>query len=150
MFIPVVDALEIDGKTITGDALLTQRKLARYIVEERSGHYVFIAKDNQPSLAEAIRDESLAPRRAAKLIKTIAEAVHYAHQAGTLHRDLKPANILLTSADVPQVTDFGLAKILDDVDDESRAGLGRDDLCGRPPARASRSFPSYSTTNREI
>ena len=55
MFIPVVDALEIDGKTITGDALLTQHKLARYIVEERSGHYVFIAKDNQPSLAQAIR-----------------------------------------------------------------------------------------------
>ena len=55
MFIPVVDALDIDGKTITGDTLLTQRKLARYIVEERLGHYVFIAKDNQPSLAEAIR-----------------------------------------------------------------------------------------------
>ena len=55
MFIPVVDALDIEGKTITGDALLTQRKLAHYIVEERLGHYVFIAKDNQPSLAEAIR-----------------------------------------------------------------------------------------------
>ena len=55
MFIPVVDALEMDGKTITGDALLTQHKLARYIVEERSGHYVFIAKDNQPSLAQDIR-----------------------------------------------------------------------------------------------
>ena len=55
MFIPVVDALDIDGKTITGDALLTQRKLARYIVEDQLGHYVFIAKDNQPSIAEAIR-----------------------------------------------------------------------------------------------
>ena len=55
MFIPVVDTLDIDGKTITGDALLTQRKIARYIVEERLGHYVFITKDNQLSLAEAIR-----------------------------------------------------------------------------------------------
>ncbi len=55
MFIPVVDALDIDGKTITGDALLTQRKLGHYIVAERSAHYVLIAKDNQPSLAEAIR-----------------------------------------------------------------------------------------------
>jgi len=55
MFIPVVDALDIDGKTITGDALLTQRHLAQYLVEERSAHYVFIAKDNQPSLADAIR-----------------------------------------------------------------------------------------------
>ncbi len=55
MFIPVVDALDIDGKTLTGDALLTQRKLAHYIVEERLAHYVLIAKDNQPSIAEAIR-----------------------------------------------------------------------------------------------
>ena len=55
MFIPVVDALDVDGKTITGDALLTQRKLAHYLVKERSAHYVFIAKDNQASLAEAIR-----------------------------------------------------------------------------------------------
>lgn len=56
MFIPLVNGLDdIDGQTLTGDALLTQRKLAQYIVQERSAHYVLIAKDNQPSLAEAIR-----------------------------------------------------------------------------------------------
>jgi predicted transposase YbfD/YdcC len=56
MFIPVMDSLDdIEGKTITGDALLTQRKLARYLVEDRLAHYVFIAKNNQPTLAEAIR-----------------------------------------------------------------------------------------------
>ena len=54
MFIPVMDALDIDGHTITGDALLTQRKLARYLIN-RQAHYVFIAKDNQPTLAEDIR-----------------------------------------------------------------------------------------------
>ena len=55
MFIPVLDGLDIDAKTITGDALLTQRTLAYYLVKERSAHYVLIAKDNQPSIAEAIR-----------------------------------------------------------------------------------------------
>jgi predicted transposase YbfD/YdcC len=55
MFIPVVDTIDIAGKTITGDALLTQRKLASYIVKERSAHYLFTVKENQPSLAEAIR-----------------------------------------------------------------------------------------------
>ena len=55
-FIPTMDTLaDIDGKTLTGDALLTQRKLALYIVEDRKAHYVFTAKDNQPSLAEDIR-----------------------------------------------------------------------------------------------
>ena len=55
MFIPTINALDIDGKTITGDALLTQCKLAQYLVKERSAHFVLIAKDNQPSIAEAIR-----------------------------------------------------------------------------------------------
>jgi len=55
MFIPVMEPLDIADKTITGDALLTQRKLAHYLVKDRLAHYVFIAKDNQPSLAEDIR-----------------------------------------------------------------------------------------------
>jgi hypothetical protein len=48
MFIPVMEALDdIADKTITGDALLTQRKLAHYLVQDRLAHYVFIAKENQ-------------------------------------------------------------------------------------------------------
>lgn len=54
MFIPVLDRLDIAGKTVTGDALLTQKKLARYLVNKRSAHYVFTVKDNQPTLREAI------------------------------------------------------------------------------------------------
>jgi predicted transposase YbfD/YdcC len=54
MVIPLLDALDITGKTLTADALLTQRKLADYALQ-RQAHYVLVAKDNQPSLHDAIR-----------------------------------------------------------------------------------------------
>jgi len=55
MFIPLVEGMDIAGKTLTADALLTQRKLARYLVEERAAHYLFTAKDNQSTLLADIR-----------------------------------------------------------------------------------------------
>jgi predicted transposase YbfD/YdcC len=54
MVIPVLAPLAISGKTITADALLTQRKLAAHLLA-RGAHYVFIAKDNHPTLAADIR-----------------------------------------------------------------------------------------------
>jgi predicted transposase YbfD/YdcC len=56
MAIPLLDALDIRGKDITGDALLTQRKLAHYLVEDRQAHYHFTAKGNQPTLQQDIAD----------------------------------------------------------------------------------------------
>jgi predicted transposase YbfD/YdcC len=50
MAIPLLDAIDLKDKTITADAMNTQRKLATYLVEQRGAHYHFTAKDNQPTL----------------------------------------------------------------------------------------------------
>lgn len=53
MFAAVLDPIDIAGKTISADALLTQRKTANYLIE-RQAHYHFTVKGNQPQLQDAI------------------------------------------------------------------------------------------------
>jgi WD40 repeat protein len=73
------------------------------------------------SLAERLRQGTLKPVEAARLIATLARAMHAAHRAGVVHRDLKPSNILFAGGGpeaelatlTPKVADFGLARKLD-------------------------------------
>ena len=54
MAVPLLDAIDIEGKDVTADALLTQRNIANYLVKERKAHYHFTVKGNQPGLLEDI------------------------------------------------------------------------------------------------
>lgn len=78
------------------------------------------------SLAEKLVAGALAPREAAGLLRTVAEAVEYAHRLGVLHLDLKPGNVLLDEGGEPMVADFGLARRLE----ETLAG--GDEISGTP------------------
>ncbi|MBA3315401.1 MAG: serine/threonine protein kinase [Planctomycetaceae bacterium] len=62
------------------------------------------------NLAERLKAGAFPVRRAADLVRKVAEAVAHAHDRGIIHRDIKPANVLLDSDDEPRLTDFGIAR----------------------------------------
>ena len=84
------------------------------IGEDRGRHFQAMELVAGRSLAEVLRGGPLPAIRAAGYLRSVAEALHYAHEQGVLHRDLKPANVLIDQRDEPRVTDFGLAKRLSD------------------------------------
>ncbi len=85
-----------------------------YEIGESDGSCYFSMKFVEGGqLAEVLKRESMSTRRAAELLAKIARTVHFAHQHGILHRDIKPGNILLDRQGEPHLTDFGLARLLE-------------------------------------
>ena len=91
-------------------------------------HYFSMDYVEGQNLSQLVGNRPLPPAKAARYIKLIAEAIHYAHQQGILHRDLKPSNVLVDASDQPRITDFGLAKRLEG--DSSITGTGQ--MLGSP------------------
>lgn len=56
------------------------------------------------------------PRNAAAMLSPIADALAYAHELEIIHRDVKPSNILITASGAPMLSDFGIAKLLEQSD----------------------------------
>jgi serine/threonine protein kinase/tetratricopeptide (TPR) repeat protein len=122
------------------------------------------------SLSDRLKGDPLPVNESARLIEVLAAAMHFAHGHGVVHRDLKPANVLLqreehpsktvrdsaSSAErrkpsdpsldsprvVPKITDFGLAKTLDEDIHHTRSGM----VVGTPSYMA----PEQATRGTQI
>ena len=84
----------------------------------------------------ATRNRGMEPRQALTLAAKIARAMAYAHAEGVIHRDLKPQNILIDSSGEPHVTDFGLAKDLEDAINLTTQGVALGSPPYMPPEQA--------------
>ena len=100
-------------------------------------HYFSMDFVDGHSLAELPREQPLSARQAAEYVRDAAEAVHYAHQQGTLHRDLKPSNILIDRQGRVRITDFGLAKRIEGNSDLTLTGQILGTPSYMPPEQAS-------------
>jgi predicted Ser/Thr protein kinase len=95
------------------------------------------------SLADRIPTSAYTPKAAAELLRTLAIAMHAIHEQGLLHCDLKPANVLLSEAGTPKVADFGLARLMNDDQRQTRTGTLRGTPCYMPPEQADGLFATF-------
>ncbi len=73
-----------------------------------------IAQRNHETVELSCEDTVQYMRLVARIGRDVAEALNYAHQNGIIHRDIKPSNLMLDQDATIWVTDFGLAKHMDE------------------------------------
>lgn len=80
------------------------------------------------TLKSILAEKTLSLADILKLVPPIADALDYAHRQGVLHRDIKPSNIMIDTAGIPYLTDFGLARMVK----SGESSLSHDLLLGTP------------------
>ena len=133
---PIYEVGESDGRHFFAMKLMEGGSLAGKVISE-----TVISNQSRRASGDALNTDSLVTdysslKARVVLITTIARAIHYAHQRGILHRDLKPGNILLDAKGEPAVTDFGLARRIEDDSELTLSGAVLGSPCYMAPEQA--------------
>ena len=84
--------------------------------EEEGSAYLVMELVPGEALSTIIeRERFLSAERVLDIVAQTASALHAAHQAGLVHRDVKPGNLLITPDGRVKITDFGIARAVDQV-----------------------------------
>lgn len=86
-----------------------------YGEEEGSAYLVMELVPGHPLSSIIEREQVLSPDRTLSMIAQTARALSVAHSQGLVHRDIKPGNLLITPDGRVKVTDFGIARLADQV-----------------------------------
>ena len=86
-----------------------------YGEEEGSAYLVMELVPGQPLSSIIEHEQVLSPDRTLSIIAQTARALSVAHAQGLVHRDIKPGNVLITPDGRVKVTDFGIARLADQV-----------------------------------
>lgn len=104
--VPVYEVGAFEGQTYFSMKLIDGSSLAESMLE---GAY-----RTHPGGFRGADKEPRPFYKGVALIAKLARAVHHAHARGVLHRDLKPSNVLIDADGEPHLTDFGIAKLLEE------------------------------------
>src|SRR6476660_5444088 len=86
-------------------------------------YYTMPLVEGESLRARLRRDGELPVPEATRILRDVADALSYAHRHGVMHRDIKPDNVLLSDGHA-LVTDFGVAKALDEARQSSLTSTG--------------------------
>ena len=115
--LPLGDAARARFTTeMAASARLSHPNVVTLYESGEDGHRLYFAMElvEGQDLGKWVQSSGPMPsRRAAEVVAQAADALQHAHQRGVIHRDLKPTNILLDTAGMVRVVDFGLARILE-------------------------------------
>jgi serine/threonine-protein kinase len=90
--------------------LLHDNVVRIYDFGETNG-FCFLVMEEVDGTSYSKRWRNLALVQRLRVLAQVAEALDYAHHQGVIHRDMKPGNVLMTSADQPKLSDFGLSML---------------------------------------